>query len=72
MNLVIRGNDVETAALKQLAKLSGASGIEQVAPNVFRLANASPADGIAELCAQQKLDWSFVPEDPKSPRPGRS
>jgi phosphoserine phosphatase len=63
MNLVIQGNDVETAALKQLAKLSGASGIEQIRPNVFRLANASPADGIAELCAQQKLDWRFVPED---------
>ena len=63
MNLVIQGDDVETTALKQLAKLSGASGIEQIRPNVFRLANASPADGIAELCAQQKLDWRFVPED---------
>ena len=63
MNLVIQGDDVETAALKELAKLSGASGIEQIRPNVFRLANASPADGIAELCTQQKLDWRFVPED---------
>ena len=66
MHLVIRGSDVETTALKELAKLSGARAIEQVAPNVFRLKNATPADGIAELCAQQKLDWSFVPEEPGS------
>ena len=63
MHLVIQGDDVETTALKELAKLSGASAIEQVAPNVFRLKDASPAGGIAELCARQKLDWAFVPED---------
>jgi phosphoserine phosphatase len=63
MNLVIQGGDVETTALKELAKLSHASAIEQVAPNVFRLKDAFPADGIAELCARQKLDWTFVPED---------
>ena len=63
-HLIIQGADIETTALKELAKLSGASAIEQVRPNVFCLKNASPADGIAELCAQQKLDWAFVPEDP--------
>ena len=63
MHLVIRGTDVETTALKQLAKLSGATAIEQVAPNVFHLKDARAADGIAELCAQQKLDWAFVPDD---------
>jgi hypothetical protein len=29
---------------------------------VFRLRNASPAPGIEELCAQQRLEWTF--EDP--------
>ena len=72
MHLIVQGADVETTALKELAKLSGASGIEQVAPNVFRLENASPADGIAELCARQKLGWAFVPEDPSSPPTGCS
>jgi len=72
MYLIIQGADVETAALKQLAKLSGAASIEQVAPNVFRLKDASPADGIAELCAEQKLDWAFVPEDPSPPLSGCS
>ncbi|MBI2509891.1 MAG: phosphoserine phosphatase SerB [Betaproteobacteria bacterium] len=65
MHLVIQGPDVETTALKELAKLSGAGGIEQAAPNVFRLKNASPADGIGTLCAEQKLDYAFVPEDRK-------
>ena len=63
MNLVIQGANVETTALKELAKLSGASGIEQVVPNVFRLANASPADSIQPLCAKHRLDYAFVPED---------
>jgi len=63
MNLVIQGPDVETTALKELAKLSGAGGIEQAAPNVFRLPGAKPADGIAELCATQRLDHAFVPEE---------
>ena len=62
MHLVIQGADVETTALKELAKLSGASAIEQVRPNVFRLKNATPAAGIAELCAQQQLDWTFEPD----------
>jgi phosphoserine phosphatase len=63
MNLIIQGVDVETTALKELAKLSGASAIEQVAPNVFRLPNAAPADAIQALCSKERLDFAFVPED---------
>ena len=63
MNLIIQGPNVETTALKELAKLSGASAIEQIAPNVFRLANARPADPIPALCSKESLDFAFVPED---------
>ena len=63
MNLVIQGKDVETTALKELAKLACARGIEQVAPNVFRLTGASPAEGVAELCADQNLQWRFEPDE---------
>jgi phosphoserine phosphatase len=59
MNLVIRGTDVETTALKELAKLTGANAIEQVAPNVFRLRNAAPAEGVEVLCARENLAWTF-------------
>ncbi len=62
MHLIIQGGDVETTDLKQLAKLAGSSGIEQISPNVFRLAHASPAAGIAEICSQSRLDHAFVPE----------
>jgi phosphoserine phosphatase len=69
MNLIIQGLNVETTVLKDLAKLSGASGIQQVVPNVFRLAGAAPADGVETLidalCAQQHLDHAFVPDDRK-------
>jgi phosphoserine phosphatase len=63
MHLIIQGAGIETTALKQLAKLSGASAIEQIAPNVFRLRGARPAEGIAALCEEAKLDHAFVPED---------
>ncbi len=62
MQLIIQGSNVETHDLKQLAKLSGASGIEQIAPNVFRLSAASPHAEIDALCAHARLDYAFVPE----------
>lgn len=62
MHLVIQGTDIETRDLKTLAKLSGASVIERLADNAFRLRGAQPAAAIAELCAEAKLDHGFVPE----------
>jgi phosphoserine phosphatase len=51
--------------LKELAKLSGASGIQQVVPNVFRLVGASPIEGVDSLCSKHHIDHAFVPEDRK-------
>ncbi|MGA0025141.1 MAG: phosphoserine phosphatase SerB [Burkholderiales bacterium] len=62
MHLVIQGADIETGDLKQLAKLSGASAITRLSDTAFRLDSAQPAAGIAELCANAKLDHGFVPE----------
>lgn len=62
MHLVIQGADIETGDLKALAKLSGATAIVRLADTAFRLDNAQPAAGIAELCAGAKLDCGFVPE----------
>ncbi|MBT9614130.1 MAG: phosphoserine phosphatase SerB [Burkholderiales bacterium] len=61
MHLIIQGANVETADLKQLAKLAGANNIEQISPNVFRLGAASPHPEIEALCAQTQLDYAFVP-----------
>lgn len=62
MHLVIQGADVATPDLKQLAKLSGASRIERLTPEAFRLCDAHPADEIPQLCESLQLDYSFVPE----------
>ena len=62
MHLVIQGADVATPDLKHLAKLSGASRIERLTPEAFRLCDAKPADGIAQACEQARLDYAFVPE----------
>ncbi len=63
MHLIIQGAEIATGGLKQLAKLSGASGIEQICPSAFRLRNAQPAADIAALCEASKLDFAFIPED---------
>jgi phosphoserine phosphatase len=63
MHLIIQGGEVATTDLKQIAKLAGASRIERITGEAFRLCDAKPADGIAALCEQARLDCAFVPED---------
>ncbi len=65
MDLVIHGAEVETPDLKQLAKLANASAIEAIAPNAFRLRNATPNPAIAPHCEKAQLDHAFVPESRK-------
>jgi phosphoserine phosphatase len=60
-DLVIQGLDLETSDLKRLAKLSGASGIEQLDARAFRLRGGEAAAGLEELCAERQLDFAFVP-----------
>jgi phosphoserine phosphatase len=61
MNLVVQGEDVDSIALKSIAKASGASAIEQITPQAFRLLSVHANDRIAPLCAQAQLDWAWVP-----------
>jgi phosphoserine phosphatase len=65
VDLVIQGLDIATSDLKQLAKLSGATGIEQLDARAFRLRGAKPAAGLEELCAGRELDFAFVPVERK-------
>src|SRR5882724_2724922 len=60
--LVIQGEEVETPDLKEIAKLSGSTRIEGIGNNAFRLHDYKTQDGVAEYCAQAKLDFAFVPE----------
>jgi len=60
MNLVVQGEDVDSVALKTVAKLSGASAIEQITPQAFRLVAASEHAQIEAVCAEARLDWAWV------------
>ena len=64
-DLVIQGFDVETADLKRLAKLSGATEIRRVADTAFRLLSASSHADVARLCSERKLDYAYVPQGRK-------
>src|SRR6266478_436604 len=63
--LVIQGLEVETPDLKEIAKLSGSTRIEGVGNNAFRLHDYKTKDGVAEYCANAKLDFAFVPQPRK-------
>ncbi|HEY6240175.1 MAG TPA: phosphoserine phosphatase SerB [Burkholderiales bacterium] len=63
--LVIQGLEVETPDLKAIAKLSGAARIEGIGHQAFHLHEYKTQDGVAEYCANAKLDFAFVPH----PRP---
>ena len=64
MNLIIQGQEIQTPDLKQLAKLSSASGIESITQQAFRLRDARPESKatVEEYCASISLDYAFVPE----------
>ena len=61
--LVIQGDEIATPDLKQLAKLAGASRIEAITQQAFRLrdANVANKDAVAAHCATARLDYGFVP-----------
>src|SRR4051794_30029257 len=60
-DLIVQGLDIETSDLKRLAKLSGASAIEQLDSRAFRLRGSGPAAGMEELCSERALDVAYVP-----------
>jgi len=61
--LILQGEDVSTPALKSIAHLTGASAIEQIHPNAFRLLGAHPHDELAAHCAAAQLDFGWRPAD---------
>jgi phosphoserine phosphatase len=62
MDLIIQVIEIETSDLRELAKLSGASQIERINRNAFRLVDASRQDCISELCLEAELDFAFLDE----------
>jgi phosphoserine phosphatase len=62
MDLIIQGAEIETGDLKALAKAGGASAIEQINAQAFRLRGAGPASEVAALCERARLDFAYIPE----------
>lgn len=62
MNLVIQGEEFETADLKELHRIAHGEAIERVSDDAFRVTKADPATRgeVAALCARAKLDFGFV------------
>ncbi|MBL8462665.1 MAG: phosphoserine phosphatase SerB, partial [Thauera sp.] len=62
MNLVVLAEDVDSVALKNVAKVSEASAIEQITTRSFRLVGAKPVEGLVAACAAGGLDHVWLPE----------
>lgn len=63
MNLIIQGIEIGNSDLRELAKISGASQIERINGQAFRLREAIRREGIAEYCAEVGLDFAFMDQD---------
>ena len=65
-DLVVQAPDVDTLALKDLARLTRADHIEalsRAATQAFRLSGIQRADPIAPFCIESGFDFAFVPRD---------
>ncbi|HEY5993139.1 MAG TPA: phosphoserine phosphatase SerB [Gallionellaceae bacterium] len=61
MNLIIQAiHDIPATQLQHIAKLTGASRAEQVAPHIHRLRDAQPHEGIAAYCYERQLDYGYL------------
>jgi phosphoserine phosphatase len=63
-DLVVQGSDIETPALKALARLCGAEtivGIPGTATQAFRFPRAGNRDAVAAFCGEAGMDFAFVP-----------
>ncbi|MCH6584455.1 MAG: phosphoserine phosphatase SerB [Proteobacteria bacterium] len=65
MDVIIQGIEIETSDLRELAKLSGASRIERITGQAFRLVGACQQDNIPMYCLDARLDFAFVEQSVK-------
>ncbi len=71
LTLVVQAPDIPTPALKELARLTGASGIVGLpggGSQVFRLEGVQSRDDVAAFCADEQLDFAFVPAQQRRER----
>jgi len=65
-DLVVQAPDIDTPALKTLARLAGARDIvalSRAATQAFRLSGDERREAVAAFCLEAGLDFAFVPRD---------
>ena len=62
MNLVVLAGDVDSVALKNVAKLTETREIEQITTRSFRLLGAKPHEALVATCPEGGLDHVWLPE----------
>jgi phosphoserine phosphatase len=70
-DLVVQGADIDTPALKALARLAGGSEIvalDRAATQAFRIAGDQRREAVAAFCLEAGFDFAFVPRDRKLER----
>jgi len=70
-DLVVQGSDIDTPALKALARLTGGSEIvalHRAATQAFRIAGEERRDAVTAFCLEAGFDFAFVPRDRKLER----
>lgn len=65
MNLIIQGHEIPPQLPHELLRISGASAIEQLDQQAYRLRDAKFSDAIGPLCETTRVDHAFVPESMK-------
>jgi phosphoserine phosphatase len=71
--LMVQAPDIPTAMIKEIARLSGARGIDAVPgteTQCFRLEHAGNQSAVAAYCATAGVDFAFVPYDQRLERIG--
>ena len=70
-DLVVQAPDIDTPALKALARLCGASDIaalDRAGTQAFRLSGEERRDAVAAFCLEAGFDCAFVPRDQRLDR----
>jgi len=65
-DLIVQAPDIDTPALKTLAKLAGAAGIvalSRAETQAFRLEAPQRRDAVAAFCLEAGFDFAYVPRD---------
>ena len=65
-DLVVQAPDIDTPALKMLARIAGAAEIAaltRAGTQAFRLSGEGRRDAVAAFCLEAGLDFAFVPRD---------